>query len=388
MKMEKEMLDCTEEKTSLLRIILTIPVTILAVVFVVLFLGWSVLTVGVPGGGAGNTGAQLAIMDHYDMFVTNRISEVLDGVLSIKKVYWLNDYDAIAPEPNQACYGTTEDPAEMAPVLEKASELLGIDEFVFHTDVTLCPDSEINWYLDETIFSVSWQEVRNYGVYTFCEVKIAHPSQMRRFLAGNTYGYDRKFFTTQMAADVNAVVASSGDFYIFRNMGIVVQNGQVHRAGGEYLDTCFIDDKGDMIIVKAGELTGMEEVQSFVDEHNIRFSLSFGPAIIQDGQLCVPGWYALGEINEYYPRAALCQVDELHYLLAVVNSSPYYMNLPTVGAFADQLETMGVQTAYNLDGGQTGVIVMNDEMMSLVQYGSQRLISDIFYFATAIPDGG
>ena len=44
--------------------------------------------------------------------------------------------------------------------------------------------------------------------------------------------------------------------------------------------------------------------------------------------------------------------------------------------------------AYTLDGGQTATIAMNHEHINPVQYGSQRRISDIFYFATAIPDGG
>jgi len=49
------------------------------------------------------------------------------------------------------------------------------------------------------------------------------------------------------------------------------------------------------------------------------------------------------------------------------------------------VEKLGVQKAYTLDGGQTTVIVMNDKMINAVLGGSQRNISDIFYFATAIP---
>ena len=46
--------------------------------------------------GAGQRSAQTAslevgIMDRHDMRMTNRISDALDGVLSIEKVYWLSD---------------------------------------------------------------------------------------------------------------------------------------------------------------------------------------------------------------------------------------------------------------------------------------------------------
>ena len=234
---------------------------------------------------------------------------------------------------------------------------------------------------------MTWQEVKDGCVYTFSEVRIAHASQFRRFLAGDTYGYDKQFLTTQMSADVNAVVATSGDFYKYRSYGIVVYNGKAYRAEPN-LDTCFIDDKGELLLVKARELKTIEEVQAYVDENNVRFSLSFGPVLIRDGVRCDPNGYLIGEITEKYPRAALCQVEQLHYLMAVANSTPEYFNLPSIRTFAQRLEEMGVQTAYALDGGQTGVIVMDDKMISPVQYGSQRQISDIIYFSTALPDGG
>ena len=44
--------------------------------------------------------------------------------------------------------------------------------------------------------------------------------------------------------------------------------------------------------------------------------------------------------------------------------------------------------AYTLDGGQTATITINDQLVNQVSYGSQRRISDIIYFATALPDGG
>jgi exopolysaccharide biosynthesis protein len=46
-----------------------------------------------------------------------------------------------------------------------------------------------------------------------------------------------------------------------------------------------------------------------------------------------------------------------------------------------------VDKAYALDGGQTTVITMDGELINSVDYGFQRQISDIIYFATALPDG-
>lgn len=349
---------------------------------------WGLGNLGVPGNTVQSESSDLAIMDKYDMRVTNQISDALEGVLSIDKVYWLKDEDIIAPEPDPSCYGSASDPASLQWLLDKAGEMLNIDEFVFSTDITIRSGTQISYYLDETIFAIVWEEVRHNCAYTFAEVKIAHPSQFRRFLAGGTYGSDKQFFTTQMASNVNAVLASSGDFYKFRNYGIIVYEGVVRRVNGERVDTCFIDDKGELIFVRAGEITTMESAQKFVDEHNIRFSLAFGPILIEDGKRCEPNSYPIGETNEHYARAGLAKVDDLHYLVATANRWQTMNTTPTIHDFAQVLEGMGVEKAYTLDGGQTGVITLNDQMMNPAQYGSQRAISDIFYFATAIPDGG
>ena len=58
----------------------------------------------------------------------------------------------------------------------------------------------------------------------------------------------------------------------------------------------------------------------------------------------------------------------------------------TIHRFAQNLLDRGVTKAYALDGGQTAVIAMDGQLINAVLYGQQRRISDIIYFATAIPD--
>jgi exopolysaccharide biosynthesis protein len=80
---------------------------------------------------------------------------------------------------------------------------------------------------------------------------------------------------------------------------------------------------------------------------------------------------------------------ELHYLLVAANQDPDrgYERVPTMHQFGQQLQAFGAVQAYALDGGQTAVIVTNDKLINRPSYGRQRQISDIVYFATAIPDG-
>ena len=42
--------------------------------------------------------------------------------------------------------------------------------------------------------------------------------------------------------------------------------------------------------------------------------------------------------------------------------------------------------AYNLDGGQSSVLYFHDAVYNHVADGGERTLSDIIYFATALPD--
>lgn len=324
-----------------------------------------------------------SVLDRFDMYMTNVTSDALAGVASIDKVYWLQDSDPIAPEPDPDGFGKTKNPADLTAVIEAAEDLLDGQELVFQPDSQIRQDSEISYYRDETILCITWQHMVGQAVYTCSEVKIAHPSQFRRFLSGGEFGSGRLYYATEMASSVNAVTASNGDYYAYRGYGNLVYNGDVKMAGNTYLDTCYIDENGDMIMVDYFTMYKKEAVQAFVEENNIRFSLAFGPILIEDGRVVAKHYYPVGETEAFYSRAALCQIGPLHYMLVTVNRRGQ-----DVTQFAVHLAELGVTTAYALDGGQTSTIVTGDALMNPVDYGGQRKTSDIIYFATAVPDGG
>ena len=325
-----------------------------------------------------------AIMDTYDTIITGAIAEAYDAAKEAPEVYWIDADAQIAPMPNPACYGETDDPTSLQWLLNEATEILNGQELVFHTGIEIVPLSTITYYLDNSIFVITWQELRDNYVYTFSEIKVTHPSQFRRYLANHEYDSGHINTTSRLANEVNAVIASSADFYLGRNHGIIVYEGIVRRTNySELVDSCFIDKNGDMILVPAGDLITMEEAQAFVDEHNIEFSLAFGPILVQDGVRCEPQKYYLGEINKNYPRAALCQMDQLHYVVVTANKLYSYNSSPTIWTFAKHIETLGAKHAYTLDGGQTATISMNGKAVNPRPNG-ERWISDIIYWGTAI----
>lgn len=303
-----------------------------------------------------------------------------------KVVYQLEDKNLVAPKPDPDKFGKADAAGSLAWLLKDAAALLEGQETLFTTDTPIMESFGVHYYLDETILAISWKQAVDGSMYTFSEVKIAHPSQMRRFFADGVYGSVVLYTTTEMSRSVNAVVATSGDYYKYRSFGIVVNEGKVYRAKGELLDTCYIDQAGDLLFTRAKELNGQEQIQQYVEEHNIRYSLSFGPVMIQQGAVCVPNDYNSGEINQSYARSALCQLGPLHYVVVTANTEDPCYGVPTVKTFADNLCQMGIPTAYALDGGQTAAIVMDQTLLNKVSYGSERDISDILYFATAIPE--
>ena len=341
--------------------------------------------------GGSLTAAQtgVGIMDKFDRFVTNNIMvELGDHVgAEVERTYWLSDSDMVAPEPDQSAFGEAATPADLQSVMEAAAKLLDGQETLFTTETPVMEGTTIHYYLDETMFAVTWKQVIDNCVYTFSEVKIAHASQFRRFLSEGQYGSGVLHTTTEMSASVNAVVASAADYYSYRRNGIVINNGIIHRSSGaSSLDTCYINDEGDLLFTRKGELADEAAIEQFVEDNNVRFSICFGPLLLLDGEYCVPARYPLGEISDNFPRAALCQMDKLHYVLVAANMEKFHYGRPSIYTFANSLQELGIHTAYTLDGGQTATIVMNDELINTVSYGSEREISDIIYFATAMPD--
>lgn len=342
---------------------------------------------GIPGRGPQSEVSEAAVAGQFEMFVDNQVSDALDGVMQVKKKYWIEDGQKKAPRPNPKCYGSTTDPARIRKVIDKASELLDGQELYFDPDVELFPGSEFEYYLDETIFTITWKQLIDGCAYTYAEVKIAHPSQFRRFLAGGQFGSDKYYTTTEMAQSVNAVLASSGDFYSHRKAGILIYNHEVQRINNGILDTCYIDREGNMSFTRVNESMDMEQAQKFVEDKDIMFSLAFGPVLVIDGEpVYTLGRYFVGEIRDKYPRAALCQMDKLHYLLMNANHEDPYYNVPNLQKFQTHVLETGCKQAYTLDGGQTAVIALNGKMVNRVMFGFQRRISDIIYFATAIPN--
>lgn len=395
------------EKPSSKKVIAVVAVSLLCLALTLGLLLLMFLNVGRPGTAASTKGAKLELMDTFDAYMDEKVGNLRlslqpgsenqqdqpgnagEQPQTGKKTYPpLRDTDLVAPEPNQSLFGSTSDREVLKQVIAQAEELLDGQTLYFNPETTEFVLCDVRYYLDDTIFAIVWKEGHDGAAYTMAEVKVADPSQIRRHLADGEYGSSKQYYTTEMAATVNAVVASAGDFYCFRDWGTEVYQGKVRALGGSYAETCYIDINGDMLFTYPKPFASISEAQAFVDEHNIRFSLCFGPILVDNYQIVEHNVYYLGEPNEAYARGALCQMDKLHYLSVTANFDKGHNSNPTVATFQKHIAATGCKMAYCLDGGQTATIVMNDELVNRPAKGEQRRISDIIYYATAIPEGG
>ena len=149
---------------------------------------------------AAAAAADVSLMDDYNAFIAEEVSNAVEEAKSVKKVFWIDEDALVAPEPNQECYGQTEDPASLQWLLDEAADLLDGQETLFSTEVEIYPGSKVTYYLDETILAITWKQVIDDFVYTISEVKVAHASQFRRYLADGEYGSNSLYTTTEMAS--------------------------------------------------------------------------------------------------------------------------------------------------------------------------------------------
>ncbi len=304
--------------------------------------------------------------------------------------YSLPDWTSPGPVPDSRCYGETTDPQVVAALLttETAKRLINGQALDFDPARDMLGRT-IYYYLDESILAIVWQQDEHGAVGTFAEVLIADASQLRRKLADDTFGTLQYYTPTEFAAQTNAVVACSGDFYNSgrADFGLYVYNGRLMRSGLSAGQSCLITDEGDLLFTYEKQFSSDAEAQQFIDDNHVMFSLNFGPVMVDKGVDVTPYDYLFGEVLDTYARCAIGQLGKRHYLAMTINcESPDHYVYVTLRQAADSMIAHNCYNAYTLDGGQTGSILIGGRLINPVQFGVERPMSDIYYFATAIAD--
>ena len=184
------------------------------------------------------------------------------------------------------------------------------------------------------------------------------------------YGKFELAKTPDMAKQNQAVLAISGDYYIYRKEGIVIRNGEVYRES-LFEDVCVLYDDGRMETYSPDEF----DLEKAVEDGAYQ-AWSFGPMLLKDGKATDT---FLSDVPSQNPRCVLGYFEPGHYGFLVVDGrQPGYSEGLTLQDLSSLCEQLGYQAAYNMDGGQTAMMVFQGEIVNQ-PYNGGRSTSDIIY---------
>ena len=216
-------------------------------------------------------------------------------------------------------------------------------------------DSE---YKDENIHIVlNTYRYEDTNIYV-ADVTLSDISYMQSAFASNTYGKNVTAKTSEIAESVNAILAINGDYYGARDSGYVLRNGEIYRTTSKSnQEDLVIDENGNFIIINEDEVS-LEEIDNALQVY------SFGPALIENGEIAVSQNDEVGKAMASNPRTAICQLSELHYLFVVSDGRTNESEGLSLYELATFLKGLNVTTAYNLDGGGSSTMYFNGQVIN------------------------
>jgi len=232
-------------------------------------------------------------------------------------------------------------------------------------------------YKDNNI-SINIEKVAENGViYYIADVQLSDISYLKTAFAYNTFGKNVTQPVSEIAEENQAIFAINGDYYGFRDSGLIIRNGELYRDEARSApdnQALTINQDGDLETVTEGEVSGESLISSEIWQ-----SFSFGPVLAKDGSLALTNTKVSSREN---PRTAIGQIDELHYIFIVADGRSNESNGMTLSELAQAMIDRGAVTAYNLDGGGSSAMWFNGNIINNPtdgRHSGERSVSDIIY---------
>ena len=236
---------------------------------------------------------------------------------------------------------------------------------------------------DITVSTVTTGSGDDTVTYYVADVVLTDATALRSAFAGDAYGTNITETTSAIAEDNGAILAINGDYYGFRDTGIVIRNGVVYRDEGAPEGLAFYQD---------GTVEVYDETTTTADElvaDGVWNTLSFGPALVADGAAIagiedveVDTNFGNHSIQGEQPRTAVGVIDENHLVFVVVDGrAEGYSRGVTMTELAEIMISLGAETAYNVDGGGSSTMYFDGEVINQPSNGGARGTSDILYIA-------
>lgn len=234
-------------------------------------------------------------------------------------------------------------------------------------------------YSDDNIQITLTEYRENDTTVYVADVVLSSPEYLQTAFAQSSYGRNVTEKTSEMAQDAGAILAINGDYYGAQEKGYVIRDGVLYRdtAKTDQQDLVIYED-GTMKIISEDEVTAEELLEEWAKE-----VLSFGPALITDGEIAVTESDEVGKAMASNPRTAIGMIDDLHYVFVVSDGRTEESEGLSLLELAEFMDSLGVKTAYNLDGGGSSTMYFNGEVINQPTTNGksiqERSVSDIVY---------
>ena len=243
---------------------------------------------------------------------------------------------------------------------------------------SLSSETVIGTYSDsKSKITVTQYRAYDSNIYV-ADVEVTDGTSILSAFANNTYGRNITDTTSDMAEENNAVLAINGDYYGARQSGYVIRNGVVYRNQGS--------NGEDMVISKDGSLSFISESDTTTDsliQKQAWQVLSFGPVLVENGQIAVTENDEVGMAMASNPRTAIGTVAKNHYLFVVSDGRTSESAGLSLYELANFMKSLGATNVYNLDGGGSSTMVFQGEVVNNPTTNgnkiSERAVSDILY---------
>ncbi len=174
----------------------------------------------------------------------------------------------------------------------------------------------------------------------------------------------------------NVVFATNTDYFTYRvavdngrPTGVVVRNGEIlyddrytqakaDKAGMPNLDMVAFMKDGSLNVYRSYEMTAQEMLDKGAYD-----VYSFGPYLMKDGKLSQQAYNANESKN---PRCALGMVEPGHYVYIMAEGRLDRSHGIAMKELAKLMRAKGCETAINLDGGQTAVLIFMGKQLNKI----------------------
>lgn len=223
----------------------------------------------------------------------------------------------------------------------------------------------------------------NKVTYFVADVQVKDTSNLYSAFAKNKFGRNIVETTSTIAEENDAIFAINGDYYGFRENGILIRNGVVYRDEAAREGLAFYED---------GTMKTYDETSTSAEEllaQGVIDTFSFGPSLLEDGKAIddftnvkIDKNMGNSSIQNSNPRTGVGIISPNHYVFVVVDGRKEgYSKGMTLNEFANLFEELGCTEAYNVDGGGSSTMYfMGRVVNNPLGKNQEREISDILYF--------